>query len=343
MNEGPVVSQPQAKPPVAVAERSRPVIAAEASNTKAESSGQPKTASNVETPHRAFERIIQQAHAENSKESLADHAQNPREAIAGVAGWGIMGKVDIQIVQMHNEVIALQKGGSITEEKAVQFLGRIAKLSQHVKEAVTPGLQKLSEIALSEEKIGGEADPILRDLNLHMIKNDIKALETKNDPKDELALTELRGELSEAEAERQGLDPKDDEVVKLAIKLTGTKELPAKFKDVPLEAIEDFFNHQNLRAILKSDGKAASLAGKLGLDVSQLRELVRTYDLGKTMDVEMRKLNDEIIINDPKEGRGLRTKRLAKGGATIAMILSALSAYSMFSIVKKDSSPGGQG
>ncbi|MFA6532408.1 MAG: hypothetical protein WCT22_00245 [Patescibacteria group bacterium] len=323
MVEGAVVPT-QARASVAVAERLRSVVVVEA---KPVTEAKP----NVEPASAAFEREAQ----EHFKKL------NPREAIAGIAGWGIMGRVDTQIIQMTQEVFDLQKNGLITEEKALDFSKRIGRLSSRVREEVIPRIQKSGEIASAEEK-AGEVDPILRDLNFHTIKADIKALEARNDPKDKQALDELRGDLVKAEKERQGLDPKNDEVIKLALKLTGTKELPAKFKDTPLEAIGDFFNHQNLRAILKSDSKAASLAQRMELSVGELRELVRTYDLGKGMEAEMKKLNDEIIISDPEKGKGLRRKGIVKAGATISMILTALSGYAMFGAVKKDGS-GPQG
>ena len=160
MNEAPVALSPARAP-------ARPVLVQEAQRPAAQAKEQPQFV--VPSEQKAadrFEEIAQKSHAEN-----------PRKALAGVAGWEIMNNVDVKIGQMHDEVIKLQKSELITEERAVQFLGRIAKLSQRVQEVATPRIQVLDEIALAEEKAGVKGDPFHRDLNLHMIRSDIKALE----------------------------------------------------------------------------------------------------------------------------------------------------------------------
>lgn len=287
----------------------------------------------VEPASAGFERIVQ---TESAK-------LNTREALAGVAGWKMMGKVDIQIAEINSEVTKLQAAKIIDTEKATLFYFKISELSRKTGELFTSRLKKLDTIARANEKPGEVIEPFLRDLNFHTIKSDIKTIETANNPKDKQILSELKKDLTLAEEDRKGLTPADDEVVKLALKLTGAKELPAKFKDEPLEVIENFFNNHNLNGILKNDRQVNNLAGKLGISGDQVKDLVSTYNQGKLLATEMKTLNDEIMILDPEKGKGLRRKRLVKGGATIAAILSALSAYSMFNVIKKDNGGGPQG
>lgn len=281
----------------------------------------------VESPSAGFERIAQEHKA---------GILNTREALAGIAGWRAMGKADAQIIRMNSEITHLQAIKRIDEKVAADFFLRIDELSRKMGKLFTPRLNRLETVVSAHEKPGEVIEPFLRDLNFHTIKADIKAIEAKNDPEDKPDLDVLRKDLALAEGDRSGLNPADDEMVKLALKIMGARELPAKFKDAPLDAIEDYFSHQNIGGILKSDRQVGALAVRLGLTNDQVRDLVTTYGQGKQLEKDLKALSDEIVILDPEKGKGLRRLVAAKGAGFIATLVSAITAYSMYTVTKKE-------
>ena len=278
-----------------------------------------------------FERIINEKKAGNL---------NPREALSGIVGWREMGKVDAKIISMNREVIYLRDSGVISEEKATDLFLRIRDFSEASTKLFLPRLHKLGDIVIANEKEGEVIDPFLRDLNYHSIKYDIKSLEASGDPNDpnsKFELDQLKKDLVLAEKDRTGLGPEQDEIVNLFLKLTGKKALPMEFQDSPLDAIDAYFMHNNLSAVLRNPNQANKLAARMGISVGQVRLLVNTYNQGSQLEVSLEQLSEEITVLDPEKGKKLRTKNKIKSVFNIAGLLSIFSAYAIYAQIKKES------
>jgi len=270
------------------------------------------------------------------------------EALAGIAGWGIMGRVNGQLQEMHDQVISLFNNQKITQEKTTDLLQKIGGIGTQAQENIIPLLKNLDE-AVRQEGKSGELDSFIKDLNYHYLKYDIKRLEGGDDPNAKLELEELKSDLTKAEKDRGEKKPEDDEVVKFALTIRGEKGLPEKFKDSPLEAIDDFFQHQ-LKDIVRSEKTRAQMAQRLGVEPDDLTNLLAVYEQGRQMERAMNEVGNEIkneVGNEIKNEVGNEInpdskKKLKKALTTTGGILGLLMALQMWMAMKKESSSGGQ-
>lgn len=218
------------------------------------------------------------------------------EALAGIAGWRIMAKIDPEITKLFSQVSTLLKDGKISNEKAEDYFKRMGDISksgiaaQSEQNRFAPSLQNLNEVVGAEVK-SGTIGPFMRDLNYHYIKYDIKRLEGNDDPNAKSEHEQLKGDLIESEKERGDLKPENDEIVKFSLALRGEKKLPEKFKDSPLEAIDDFFQHK-LKNIVKNEKTRVQMAQRLGVTPDDLTNLVAVYENGNLIDRQMNALDN---------------------------------------------------
>lgn len=250
------------------------------------------------------------------------------EALAAIAGWGILGRVDGQLNRRQGQVMELLKGKKITEEKAVELTKKIGETIRQAHESIIPVLKNLDQ-AVRQEGSQSVLSPFMRDLNYHHIKYDIKRLEGSSDPNDQLELLQLKKDLVKAEQSREKIKPEDDETVKFALNLRGEKGLPEKFKDSPLEAIDDFFQHK-LGHIVRSEKARAQMAKRLGVAPEDLTNLVAVYNRGSAIDRQVSAIDGEI---NPK-----KTNKLAMVGGMMGLFMALQTWLAM----KKESSGGQQ-
>jgi len=241
---------------------------------------------------------------------------------------------------MHDQVISLFNNQKITQEKTTDLLQKIGGIGTQAQENIIPLLKNLDE-AVRQEGKSGELDSFIKDLNYHYLKYDIKRLEGSDDPNAKLELEELKSDLTKAEKDRGEKKPEDDEVVKFALTIRGEKGLPEKFKDSPLEAIDDFFQHQ-LKDIVRSEKTRAQMAQRLGVEPDDLTNLLAVYEQGRQMERAMNEVGNEIKNEVGNEINPDSKKKLKKALTTTGGILGLLMALQMWMAMKKESSSGGQ-
>ena len=185
------------------------------------------------------------------------------EALAAIGGWLIKGKIDIRLLEMQKYV---GENSKLSPEKGKELMKRIKEMGDLAKEGISPAMEDLDK-AIHEAAESGTLSTFMRDLSYHYIKAEIEQLK-------QLKQLDLLGvdidiqqheqDLKNIEAKRSGVTPEQDEVVTVAAVLRGEKSLPNKFKDNPLEAIDDFFEH-NLKKVVKNEKMRTQLAQKLEL------------------------------------------------------------------------------
>lgn len=276
--------------------------------------------------------------SDSFKKEVGDNAKKPnsREALASIAGWRQMGKVDSQVSAMNREVIKLRDSGIINDEKATEMFLKIKSFSVESTKQFMPRLHQLDDVVKANEKPGQELDPFLRDLNYWTIRHDIKSLGSSDDPRSKIDRDQLTRDLALAEKDRNGLGPGQDEVINLVLKLTGEKVLPIEYRDTPLDAVDAFFTNNNLSGVLRNEAQASKLATRMGISIEQVRVLVTTYNQGRQLEVGLKSLSDEITILDPVEGKGLRTKNRIKSIFNIASLLTMFSGYAIYTQLEKE-------
>lgn len=265
-------------------------------------------------------------------EAALNNKKKPTEALAAIAGWDIKGKADNQLLEMQKYVLTNKK---ITPEKGEELMEKIAVLGNKSYEGILPVMEDLDK-AVHEEAKSSTLSPFIRDLSFHYIRREIEALKQFDTPEAKLDLQQHEADLKAIEEKRVGITPQEDEVVKLANVLRGEKSLPAKFKDSPLEAIDDFFEH-NLKKIVKNEKMRAQLAQKLELDPENLNKLVDVYDMGKQMEKDMENLKEEVYGES-------KLKQAGKKVGLVGGILGAFMAMQFWMAMKKESGgeTGGQ-
>lgn len=255
------------------------------------------------------------------------------ESLAAIAGWGVMGRVNLRLEAVTKGVYDLVEKGKLSKEDALPYFERIAQLSQSVDERLEPGIAGL-DAAIQEEGEKGTVSPFMRDLNYHYVKAEIKALEQIDDPEAKIEAEGLKKDLAEAEKSREGMNPEEDEIVKMALRFRGEKKLPDKFKDSPLEAIDDFFD-RHLKSITRNEKTRAHMAKKLGIGVDELTTLVKVYEEGKAIDAELRGLEGQVFGKTESKFKSVAQKGAAAGG-----IIGALMAMQVYFAMKKEESGG---
>lgn len=271
------------------------------------------------------------------EEAITDQNKRP-EALAAIAGWTIFGKINLHLSEMQHRIIGLTQNNRLTKEKSEGLMEKVSVLSKKVHESILPVFGNLDKIVRQENP--DKIDPFLRDLNYHYLHSEIKALESAGANAENGELIQLKEDLQKATKSREGLNPEDDEVIKFAKLVRGEKELPKKFKDSPLEAVDDFFNH-NLKQIKSNEHARNQLAQRLGISSDELVNLVTIFEIGQEQENAFNEV-DKLITTSDSEYVPTSKKWLKKGGI-FSGLLAGLLLMQTYMAAKKESGEGGQG